>query len=419
MNVILDASPLGMGFYHRQARTGVSRVIEQLVNGLHCAPELDLMLAAPTHIAETMRYTQSTFSKNTPVFANTPGEQRIAQLENSLLRHFSPESKPTKAIRQVTYQTRRAFNREASSFDPANWPGQSVYHATFFPIPEAVRQNRAIPVVQSIYDMIAVYHPHWFTAGEQTLKKVLATLPPHAWVTAVSQATKDEFCAYTGFDASRVVPILLAASPALFYPVTDLSRQQAARTKFGIGDNPYLLSIATLEPRKNLAHLIRSFAQLIDANELPSDVRLVLVGLKGWKFDEILAEASKNPAVAARLIFTGFVNDEDLAPLYSGAMAFIYPSLYEGFGLPTLEAMQCGLPVITANIPAIAEVVGKAAIQVAPTDADALCQAITTVVKSSSLRAGLAAQGLQQATRFGWDLFIQDHITLYKNLLNK
>ncbi len=417
MNIILDASPLGIGFYHKRARTGVSRVIEQLVSGMQLSNEVNLLLAAPTHLAETMRYSNSVFNGHAPAFANASMEQRLAKVENNLLGSFSPDSKPTKVIREITYRTRRALGHDISAFNAASLPEQALYHATFFPIPESIRKSRTLPMVQSIYDMIPILHPNWFTSGEQTVKQVLATLPPDAWVTTVSQATKDDFCEHTGFDTNRVVPILLAASPTLFYPVVDQDQKQAIKTKLGIGDKPYLLSLATLEPRKNIAHLIRAFGQLVSSREIASDVQLVLVGAKGWKFDEIMAEANKSSALTSRLIFTGFVPDEELAPLYSGALAFIYPSLYEGFGLPPLEAMQCGLPVIASTIAAITEVVGKAAIQVSPTDADELCQAILTLVKSPSARAELSEKGLKQASLFSWEKFTAEHISMYGALL--
>ncbi len=416
MNLILDASPLGIGFYHRQAQTGISRVVEQLIAGMQRADDIELMLAAPTHLAETMRYAQTMFGANAPPFVNASREQTVARFENSLLRSLSPDSKPSKGIREIIYRLNRALGRDISRFDLANLPDQCVYHATFFPIPEVIRKNRVMPIVQSIYDMIPILHPEWFTSGEQTVKQVLKTLPSKAWITTISQATKDDFCEYTGFDPNQVVPILLAASPTLFHAKANEGQKQTVRQKLGIGAAPYLLSLATLEPRKNIAHLIRSFGQLVNGGDLPSDVQLVLVGTKGWKFDEIMAEASKTPALASRLIFTGFVQDEDLASLYGGATAFLYPSLYEGFGLPPLEAMQCGLPVITSDIPSITEVVGEAAIRVSPTDTDALCQAIITVVNSPSIRADLSGKGLKQASLFSWEKFIDEHIDLYKQL---
>lgn len=385
--------------------------------GLQQSNEVDLFLAAPTHLSETMRYADITFGNRAPLFVNKPVEQMAAKLENSLLQPFSTESLPTKVIREAAYRTRLAVGRKYASFDLNRLPSQSVYHATFFPAPARIRRNASVPTLQTIYDLIPIFHPEWFTSGEQTVKQVLQSLSPDMWVTTISQATKDDFCTYIGFDPDRVVPILLAASPTLFHPVNDPNRVQAVRKRFGLGDGPYLLSLATLEPRKNIAHLIRCFGQLLDSGSLPPDLRLVLVGTKGWKFDEIMAEASRNKALAARLIFTGFIPDEELAPLYSSATAFVYPSLYEGFGLPPLEAMQCGLPVITSDIPAIKEVVGDAALRVPPTDADALCQAILTVVKSTSVQADLSAKALEQSALFSWDKFTAEHIALYKRML--
>lgn len=225
MNLILDASPLGMGFYHRQARTGISRVVEQLVTGMHSSNDITLMLAAPTHLAETMRYSYSAFGNELPAFANNRGEQGLARFENKLLTNFSPTSTPTKIIREFTYRTRRALRLDVSDFNVASLPDQSLYHATFFPIPEPIRKSQALPMVQSIYDMIPILHPNWFTSGEQTVRQVLATLPPDAWVTTISQATKDDFCEHTGFDPNRVIPILLAASPELFYPVVNQAQK--------------------------------------------------------------------------------------------------------------------------------------------------------------------------------------------------
>ncbi|UHG92655.1 glycosyltransferase family 4 protein [Spirosoma oryzicola] len=414
MNIILDASPLGIGFYHRQAQTGISRVVEQLLAGLQRADDVELQLAAPTHLAETMRFAQLSFGQSAPPFVNPPSEQALARFENRLLGSLAPGKLPSKLIRELAFRLRRATGREMARFDKSDLPTNAVYHSPFFPIPESLRNRRTLPLVQTIHDLIPIRHPEWFTSGEQTVKKVLATLSSETWVTTVSQATKDDFCEHTGFDPARVVPIRLAASSALFYPVTDETRKRAVRQKLGIGDEPYLLSLATLEPRKNIAHLIRSFGRMIDGGDLPADVRLVLVGTKGWKFNDIMAEASKNAALASRLIFTGFVQDDDLAPLYSGALAFVYPSLYEGFGLPPLEAMQCGVPIVTSDIPALAEVVGEAAIRVPPTDTDALCQAIGMVVNSPAVRTELSDRGRKQATQFSWDKFTAEHVALYK-----
>lgn len=416
MDVTIDASPLGIGFYHRQAKTGISRLVEKLATGLHQHPDVRLTLAAPTYLSETMRYATATFGKAAPSFINQPGDQRWANLENELLSLFSVESLPTKVVRQGFYRTRRAFNAEHARFNLSRIRPGSIYHSPFYAIPAEIGASKGINKLLTVNDLIPVLYPEWFPKGETSVQHAIDSLPRDGFVTTVSEATKADFCNYTSFDADRVTPILLAASPDLFYVVVDEARKRAVRQKLGLGDGPYVLSLATLEPRKNIDHLIRCFVRLIEAGEIPHDLNLVLVGTKGWKMDALLAEVAKNERIRSRLVFTGFVPDSELAALYSGALAFAYPSLYEGFGLPPLEAMQCGLPVITSNVSSLPEVVGDAALLVPPTDVDALCQALLTVVNSPTLRTDLSAKALVQANRFSWDKFIHEHVALYQKI---
>lgn len=416
MNVTLDISLLGLGLYHHRSRTGISRVIEALLTGLHNEPDITLSLAASNNLSAAMRYARLTLPQPIPPLVNQTGEQTMARLENAMLEPFSLTSWPSKAIRQVFYRGRTALGTEQCKLDLRQMPAGSVYHATFFPLPEVVKTAASLKKVITIYDLIPILHPEWFRNDDQVVRKTLASIPPDAYVTTISQATKDDFCTYTGFDPARVEPILLAASPTLFYPEMDVLRQQAVRQQVGIGSRPYLLSVATLEPRKNIEQLIRCFARLVESRELPEDISLVLVGAKGWLSDGIMAELSHCEQARSRLLITGFVPDQDLAALYSGALAFVYPSLYEGFGLPPLEAMQCGLPVITSNNSSLPEVVGDAALLVDPMDADALCEAILTVVNQSDVRAELSARALARAQLFSWDKFVRQHVDFYKRI---
>ncbi len=418
MNVILDTNPLGLGFYHRQAQTGVSRVVEQLVVGLSQTDDVSLSLAAPTHLAENIRSIHALFGSNKPSFVNRSAEQRWAVIENALLNPFAASSLPSKIIREGFYQARKALGAEEARFDLGHWPTDSIYHSPFYPIPEVIRTSQAVRIVQTVHDLAPILHPEWFPVGDSTVRRVVETLPPGAQVVTISEATKQAFCDYTKADPERVTPIHLAASVSLFYPVNDVIKKQTVRAKYGLDDAPYLLSLATFEPRKNTDHLIRCFAQIVESRDIPADVKLVLVGTKGWKFDKIMAELNRSQVMQDRIVVTGFVPDEDLAPLYSGAFGFVFPSLYEGFGLPPLEAMQCGIPVIASAIPSINEVVGDAAISVLPTDTDALCQAMVTVVNSSAVQASLAAKALVRASLFSWDKFIAEHVALYKRILS-
>lgn len=416
MNIILDASVLGIGFYHRQAQTGVGRVAERLMTGLWNASDVSLSLAASSHLPETMRYARTTLGNASPAFVNRPAERRMATIENGLLASFSLNSLPTKVIRQTFYQGKKMRGGNEARFDTKLFPKGSIYHSPFYPIPDAVGQDRSVTSVQTIHDLIPIFHPEWFPKGDNTVRRVLDMLPPDAQVVTVSEATKQDFCGYTRIDPARVTPIQLAASPNLFYPVADPLALQAIRKQYNLGDSPYLLSLATFEPRKNIDHLVRCFAQLVQGGDIPAEVKLVLVGTKGWKFDQIMNEVAQSEALRSRIVVTGFVPDEQLAALYSGALGFVYPSLYEGFGLPPLEAMQCGLPVITSSIPALAEVVGDATLAVPTTDVDALKQAMITLINSASVRAELSVKSRARATLFSWDKFIDQHVELYKTL---
>jgi glycosyltransferase involved in cell wall biosynthesis len=142
------------------------------------------------------------------------------------------------------------------------------------------------------------------------------------------------------------------------------------------------------------------------------------VGVSGWKNNDIFKTAQETPILKNRIIFTGYIPDEDLSAIYSGATAFIYPSLYEGFGLPPLEAMQCGTPVITSNTSSLPEVVGDAGIMINPTDEDALCQAILTIIQDSQLRKTLSEKGRERAQQFSWAKCAEETVKVYQIAAN-
>lgn len=416
IRTILDINMLGMGLYYQKSRTGVSRVAEQLLMGLWQAKEVSLRLAASSHLPESMRYAYHQFGKKEAIFLNRRIEKGPALLENELLRPFPIQSLPSKLIREGFYRTKRILHSEKAYFNTRQWLSGSIYHSPFYAIPDEIARTKTIHTVQTIYDLIPIFHPEWFPEGESSVRMTLEKLTPDTHVITVSEATKQDLCSYTGINPNRVTPIHLAASQDVFYPVADAERLRQIREQYRIGESPYFLSLATFEPRKNLDHLIRCFVNAAESKAIAADIKLVLVGVKGWKFDTIIAELAKNKAMQERIVVTGYVPDHELAPLYSGAMGFIYPSLYEGFGLPPLEAMQCGIPVIVSDIPSIKEVVADAAISVSPVDADALSSAIINVANSETLRNTLARQSVERASLFSWEKFIDAHIALYRQI---
>jgi len=210
----------------------------------------------------------------------------------------------------------------------------------------------------------------------------------------ISEATRSDLVARVPSAARRAIVVDLAADAGFGDP-SAAQRAPAVAAKLGIG-RPYVLAAGTLEPRKNLERLLQAWAALPEA--LRERHELVLVGPTGWDAETILAGAS-----AAGIRLTGYLPDDDLAALYAGCELFCYPSLYEGFGLPVLEAMQSGAPVLTSTVSSLPEVAGDAAVLVDPLSVPAICAALERLLGDAGARDRLRAAGRARAARFSWE----------------
>jgi glycosyltransferase involved in cell wall biosynthesis len=251
-----------------------------------------------------------------------------------------------------------------------------------------------------IYDLSYVLHPEYSSPKNRIYleKFVPKSLKTASKIITISENSKKEIIDYYKLSGSKVEIIHPAVDHTVFKP-QPRGVVAGVLKKYAI-NKPYLLCVCTLEPRKNLIGVLDAF------NRLPEDLKdkyaLVLVGGKGWLDDELqllFDELAKEYA----LIKTGYVPDEDLPALYSGAAVFVYPSFYEGFGMPPLEAMACGAPVITADNSSLPEVVGDAAIMIKAQDTAELSKRIVRVLNSSSLASKMSRAGLVQAQKFNWD----------------
>lgn len=412
IRVAYDASILGAGYLNPKARTGIFRLVESLFKELLTLPELDIRAIsfdAETTIWEEIG-TQLYFNHLYPQYADCFQKSHHSHLhlrhwytqavllQRSLIHasaQYPPLYKLGRLLQIISNQlalleTKPQFN--GAEFD--------LYHALFFPLPSH-QEIGHIPRILTIYDLIPILFPKFVIPVVH--RRCVATLKSidlnRDWVICISEHTKQDFCNYTGMNPDRVFVTPLAAADFL-QPVRDKEVISSVLQRYGI-QPPYLLSLATLEPRKNLSLLIQSFCQLVQ-QQPDLDLNLVLVGVSGWKNSEIFQVASQQPELRARIKFTGYLPDADLSALYSGAIAFVYPSLYEGFGLPPLEAMQCGTPVITSNTSSLPEVVGDAGILIDPQHEDDLCQAIFNVAQDAHLRANLSRRAVQRASHFNW-----------------
>ncbi|MBD3307821.1 glycosyltransferase, partial [candidate division KSB3 bacterium] len=197
-----------------------------------------------------------------------------------------------------------------------------------------------------------------------------------------------------------------------YQPMHDAQALQPTLRHYAIRQ-PYLLFVGVLEPKKNLDRLLEAFAIFQQTFDRGKDHQLVIAGAQGW-FSDHLATTIAHLDLESQVRLTGFVPDDHLVALYNGAEAFVFPSIYEGFGLPVLEAMACGTPVITSNVSSLPEIVGEAGLLVDPTDPHAISQAIITILSDDQCKATLKAAGPHQARQFTWQRTAEQTYQVYQ-----
>jgi glycosyltransferase involved in cell wall biosynthesis len=257
------------------------------------------------------------------------------------------------------------------------------------------------PVVATIHDLAFEHLPETFNRRSwmQLRLTVRRTARRAAQITTLSEYSRRDISETYGIDP-EVITVTPAAAATMFKPLKDETELQRVRKTYGI-DGDYILSLCSIQPRKNLRRLIEAYSllrRLHPEGKLPT---LVLAGKRGWLENETM-QAAQRDELSADIRFTGYVADEHLNALYNGATCFVYPSYFEGFGLPILEAMRCGTPVIAGNRTSIPEVAGEAALLFDPFDVPSLVEALKRILNDAEYRETLGARGLQRAGEFSW-----------------
>ncbi|HEY0319371.1 MAG TPA: glycosyltransferase family 1 protein [Pyrinomonadaceae bacterium] len=287
----------------------------------------------------------------------------------------------------------------------------ALFHGTNYDIP---LWNRC-PAVVTIHDLSVLIHPHMHE--RRIVRRARRRLPIMAraatMIITATEHGKREVCEHLGVEPDRVA-VTPYAPRRNFRPVPPAQAAEV-RKRLKVEDE-FLLFVGTIEPRKNLLTLVRAYEEILRAS--PFRPQLVIAGREGWLMDDLFAYI-KGAGLQDRLRFTGYISDEDLSALYSSCRAFIYPSLYEGFGLPPLEAMACGAPVITSRIHSISEVVGRAAHLVEPTDARAMAQSIIRLLGDDAEREKLRTAARERAAEFTWEKTAEQTLEIYRQALKK
>jgi glycosyltransferase involved in cell wall biosynthesis len=233
-------------------------------------------------------------------------------------------------------------------------------------------------------------------------------------IIAVSEATKRDLIRLTGTPENKITVIYEAAEP-IYFPIHDQEVLAQIHAKYHLPEQ-YILFVGTIEPRKNLPTLIHAFQGLIDKYKAQAD--LVIVGKQGWLYDDVY-QLVEDLGLGDRVHFLGRVPTADLPHLYNASQMLVLPSYYEGFGLPPLEAMACGIPVITSDTSAMPEIVGDAAQRVGCEDEEGFTVAMWRFLTDDSLRADMIAKGLKRVKCFSWERAARETLEVYRRVSGK
>lgn len=281
------------------------------------------------------------------------------------------------------------FPRAVSKLDVCHWS-----HDAFFPLPGPAS-------IVSVLDTIPLTAPEYCTKEFiEWDRKRLALIARHASrVIAISEHTRRDIVREVGIPEDRIDVTPLAAAPC-FSPPTDRATQREILSSYGLQDGDYVLYLGTIEPRKNVVRLAEAFKIMVEAHP-GLQTKLVLAGKRGWLVEDIDAGLERL-GLGERLVMPGRVPLEHLPFLLNGARTFAYVSLYEGFGLPPLEAMACGAAVVASNTTSLPEVVGDAGLLVDPLNVRDIAAALTRVVLDDALQRTLVTRGISRAAEFSW-----------------
>jgi glycosyltransferase involved in cell wall biosynthesis len=265
------------------------------------------------------------------------------------------------------------------------------------------------PTVVTVHDLAFRLFPEQYPGLKRRYLDALTrrSVEQADQVIAVSDNTRADLLRAYRVHPERVHVVPNGVDPSL-QPINDPTSLAQFRARHQLPDQ-FILALSTLQPRKNLITLLRAWARLDASSRLP----LVVAGAPGWKVDPIFEEV-RALGIADQMRFAGYAASDELALWYSAATLFVYPSLYEGFGLPVLEAMACGTPVVSSNASSLPEVAGDAALLVDPRDVDGLAAAIDRLAQDPTLRASLAKQGIERARQFSWARTARETVEVYR-----
>ena len=419
MKVLYDISVLGASHTLSDSKTGIFRVVNHGAIGLIASDRCKVSFcASQSNYLQCNQFltSQSEFKLNRMSMPNDLLSRMYNLIEPTRMSVHGYASHPLKNnMVRFFYHAGKKYTRPIADQDLDR---VDIYHSPMHAIPMQVHSHSKIKTFITIHDIIALlFDDNGSKASHLAVKSIVDSIGPETFVLSVSQHTKNDLCNYLpDLDPARVKISHLAAGNH-FSHCTDDERISLVKSKCGIPEDcSYMLALSTLLPRKNFPRTVRCFINMLKESHI-ADLYLVVVGAKELDYEDVLLEIENAGEFSNRIIIAGYLPDQDLSPLYSGSLAFLYLSIYEGFGLPPLEAMKCGTAVITSNTSSLPEVVGDAAIMVDPLDDNSICAAMLEIYENSNMRATLKLKSLQRANEFSWENYTEQVIDAYQAAL--
>lgn len=374
MRVALDGFPLS------SPKTGIGHYTLQLARALaEISPEDNFELISPFPFADSV----------------------VQELQQAATANLSLNHPQAAAFRRRWWALGLPLFLRQNSFD--------LFHGTNYEVPLWQRRRNVL----TIHDLSLMLHPEYHEPSlvRRSRRRLPLMIRAAEKIIAVSESMKREMIEHLKIQPERIA--VTPEAPRENFRPLPLSETLAIRQQLGI-ETDFILAVGTIEPRKNLLTLVRAFDQIVRTTTLRP--QLVIAGGEGWLMEELYSFIAKSGS-AERVRFIGYTTDDQLRALYSSCRISIYPSLYEGFGLPPLEAMACGAPVIASCIPAIEETVGKAALLIDPRNVDELANTITQLWNDEPQRARLSEAGLRHAAKFTWKKTARLTLDVYGQVL--
>lgn len=316
----------------------------------------------------------------------------------------------------------RAVSAEAKSIRRRRWwavglplylrkASLDLFHGTNYEVPLWTKRRSVL----TIHDLSILLHAdtHQADLARRARRRLPLMTRSATRIITATECVRREISEHLRVNADRVT--VTPYAPRSGFRAVPAAEANQMKQRLGIEDE-FILFVGTVEPRKNLLTLVRAFDQIL--RQTSRRPQLVVVGAEGWLMDDLFAFI-KQSSIGDRLRFTGYLDDDDLRALYSSCTAFVYPSIYEGFGLPPLEAMACGAPVIASNIATFQETLGGAAELVKPNDVEALAKSIVAILDDEDRRSTLSRRGLEQSAKFSWERTAELTLEVYREVLRQ